>query len=182
MSIATKRGDGGADWALIGDVRVSKADGRVEAYGCVDELNSVLGFARSICQDAEICSQTKAVQKTLFRLGAVLATAPAAVKKTTETGVTSTDVDQLTDLVHKIEATPGILSDWSLPGADTQAAAFEIARTVCRRAERQVVRMVENGDPVEFAGPRISEPFVRRFVALRTAAGTSRRSRFRSTR
>ena len=148
MSIATKRGDGGQT-GLIGDVRVSKANGRVEAYGCVDELNAVLGFARSICQDAEICSQTKAIQKTLFRLGAVLATAPAAVKKTTETGVTSTDVDQLTDLVHEIEATPGLLSDWSLPGADTQAAAFEIARTVCRRAERQVLRVVENGDPVD---------------------------------
>ena len=48
--------------------------------------------------------------------------------------------------MHKIEATPGILSDWSLPGAHTEAAAFEMARTVCRRAERQVVRLVESGD------------------------------------
>src|ERR1035441_2262065 len=48
------------------------------------------------------------------------------------------DVDELTTLVRKIEATPGILSDWSLHGAHTEAAAFEIWRTVCRRAERQV--------------------------------------------
>jgi len=51
--------------------------------------------------------------------------------------------------VHKIEATPGILSDWSLPGAHTEAAAFEMARTACRRAERQVVRLVESGDSVD---------------------------------
>jgi cob(I)alamin adenosyltransferase len=148
MSIATKRGDGGQT-GLVGDVRVSKADVRVEAYGCVDELNAVLGFARSICQDAEICSQTEAIQKTLFRLGAVLATAPAAAKKKAGANVTSADVDELTDLVHKIEATPGILSDWSLPGAHPQAAAFEISRTVCRRAERQVIRLVESRAPVD---------------------------------
>jgi cob(I)alamin adenosyltransferase len=148
MSIATKRGDGGEP-GLVGDVRVSKSDARVEAYGCVDELNSVLGFARSICQNEEICSWTEAIQKTLFRLGAVLATASAPEKKKAEADVTSADVDQLTDLVHKIEATPGILSDWSLPGAHTEAAAFEMARTVCRRAERQVVRLVESGDSVD---------------------------------
>jgi cob(I)alamin adenosyltransferase len=148
MSIATKRGDGGQT-GLVGDVRVSKTDARVEAYGCVDELNSVLGFARSICQNAEICSWTEAIQKTLFRLGALLATASTTEKKKAEPSITIADVDQLTDLVHKIEATPSILSDWSLPGAHTEAAAFEMARTVCRRAERQVVRLVESGDSVD---------------------------------
>jgi len=148
MSIATKRGDGGQT-GLVGDVRVSKADARVEAYGCVDELNSVLGFARSICQNGEICSWTEAIQKTLFRLGAVLATASGTAKKKPEASMTIADVDQLTDLVHQIEATPGILSDWSLPGAHTEAAAFEMARTVCRRAERQVVRLMESGEPVD---------------------------------
>jgi cob(I)alamin adenosyltransferase len=120
MSIRTKRGDG-VQTGLIGGVRVSKADVRVEAYGCADELKSVLGFARSICQDPEICSHAEAVQKTLFRLGAVLASAPATANKTTEAGVTSADVDQLTDLVHKIETAPGILSDWSLPGQTRRA-------------------------------------------------------------
>jgi cob(I)alamin adenosyltransferase len=148
MSIATKRGDAGQT-GLVGDVRVSKADARVEAYGCVDELNSVLGFARSIGQNAEICSWTEAIQKTLFRLGALLATASTTEKKKAEPSITTADVDELTDLVHKIEATPGILSDWSLPGAHTEAAAFEMARTVCRRAERQVVRLVESGDSVD---------------------------------
>jgi len=148
MSIATKRGDSGQT-GLVGDVRVSKADQRVEAYGCVDELNSVLGFARSICKNMEICSWTEGIQKTLFRLGAALATAPEAVKKQAESSMTAGDVDGLTNLVHRIEATPGILSDWSVPGAHTEAAAFEISRTVCRRAERQVVRLMESGDFVD---------------------------------
>jgi cob(I)alamin adenosyltransferase len=148
MSIATKRGDSGQT-GLVGDVRVSKGDQRVEAYGCVDELNSVLGFARSICQNVDVCSWTEAIQKTLFRLGAALATEPETEKKKAEPSMTSADVDELTNLVHKIEATPGILSDWSLPGAHTEASAFEISRTVCRRAERQVVRLMERGDFVD---------------------------------
>jgi cob(I)alamin adenosyltransferase len=148
MSIATTRGDSGQT-GLVGDVRVSKADARVEAYGCVDELNAVLGFARSICQNAEICSWTEAVQKTLFRLGAILATASAREKEKGEPSMTTAEVDRLTDLVYEIEAIPGILADWSLPGAHTEASAFEMARTVCRRAERQVVRLMEVGDPVD---------------------------------
>lgn len=146
MSIATKLGDGGQT-GLIGGLRVSKADLRVEAYGSVDELNSVLGFARSICQNADIRSWTESIQKTLFRLGASLATAPGATKNPPI--VTGEDVEELTTLVHTIEAIDGILSDWSLPGAHTEAAAFEMARTVCRRAERNVVRLIESGAPEE---------------------------------
>jgi cob(I)alamin adenosyltransferase len=52
-------------------------------------------------------------------------------------------------LVHQIEATEGILSDWSLPGAHTESAAYEVARAVCRRAERAAVRFVENGGVVQ---------------------------------
>ena len=146
MSIATKRGDGGQT-GLVGGVRVSKADLRVEAYGSVDELNSVLGFARSICQNAEIRAWTESIQKTLFRLGSALATPPEA--KNPSPPIIPGDVEQLTTLVHTIEATKGILSDWSLPGAHTEAAAFEMARTVCRRAERNVVRLAESDAPAE---------------------------------
>ena len=67
MSIATKRGDGGQT-GLAGGIRVSKADLRVESYGTVDELNTFLGFARSICQNAEIKEWTETIQRTLFRL------------------------------------------------------------------------------------------------------------------
>jgi cob(I)alamin adenosyltransferase len=58
-------------------------------------------------------------------------------------------VDALTDHVHRIEALEGVLSDWSLPGEHTAAAAYDVARTVCRRAERSVVRLVESGEEVD---------------------------------
>jgi cob(I)alamin adenosyltransferase len=141
MSIATLHGDKGQT-ALAGGIRVSKADLRVEAYGTVDELNSSLGFARSICQNQEIAASTEEIQRTLFRVGAALSTPPENRKNPPE--ISAEDVDKLTELVHKIEATEGILADWSLPGAHTQSAAYEVARTVCRRAERCTVRFMEN--------------------------------------
>jgi cob(I)alamin adenosyltransferase len=148
MSIATKLGDGGQT-GLVGGTRVSKADLRVEAYGTVDELTSVLGFARSICQNTDVRSWTELIQKALFRLGAQLATAQPGESPKSASGVTEADVDELTTLVHTIETTEGILSDWSVPGAHTEAAAFEMARTVCRRAERHTVRLIESGAYVD---------------------------------
>jgi cob(I)alamin adenosyltransferase len=145
MSISTKRGDGGQT-GLAGGIRVSKADLRVESYGTVDELNTVLGFARSICNDAEIVAWTEKIQRTLFRLGSALATPPESKK--TPPVIAPEEVDFLTDLVHQIEATEGILGDWSLPGAHRESAAYEIARAVCRRAERCAVRFVESGGVV----------------------------------
>ena len=142
MSIATKRGDGGQT-GLAGGIRVSKADLRVESYGSVDELNAHLGFARSICHDKEIAAWTEEIQRTLFRVGSALATPPESKKKPPV--ITTEDVDKLTDLVYKIEATDGILADWSLPGGHPESSAYEMARTVCRRAERSVVRFVESG-------------------------------------
>ena len=146
MSIATKRGDGGQT-GRAGGIRVSKSDLRVESYGSVDELNSVLGFARSICQNKEIAGWTEEIQRTLFRVGSALATPPESRKQPPV--ISTEDVDKLTDLVHQIEATEGILADWSLPGAHTESAAYEVARTVCRRAERSAVRFVENGGVVD---------------------------------
>jgi cob(I)alamin adenosyltransferase len=146
MSIATKRGDAGQT-GLAGGIRVSKADVRVEAYGSVDELNTVLGFARSICKNDEIAAWTEQIQKTLFRIGSALATPPESRKP--QPHVTVEDVDFLTNLVYQIEATDGILADWSLPGAHTESAAYEMARTVCRRAERNAVRLVESGQEVK---------------------------------
>ena len=146
MSIATKSGDKGST-GLAGGIRISKADLRVEAYGTVDELNTVLGFARSICSDEEIAGWTEQIQKTLFRVGSAMATPPESKKP--QVHITPEDVDFLTQLVYKIEATEGILSDWSLPGAHRESAAYEIGRTVCRRAERAAVRLHESGQDVQ---------------------------------
>lgn len=144
MSIATKRGDAG-DTGLINDVRISKADLRVEAYGSVDELNSVLGFARSICTHHRVAAWTETIQRTLFRVGSALST-PAESNAPSSLG--AADVEFLTQLVYEIEATEGILSDWSLPGAHPQSAAYEITRTTCRRVERNAVRLKESGGEV----------------------------------
>jgi len=112
VSIATKQGDKGQT-SLPGGGRVSKADLRVEAYGSIDELNATLGFARSICRNAEIASWTAEIQKSLFRVGSSLALPPTGTEP--HARVTQENVDHLTDLVHAIEAQEGILSDWSLP-------------------------------------------------------------------
>ena len=146
MSIATKRGDSGQT-SLAGGVRVSKAELRVEAYGTIDELNAHLGFARSICRQEQIKAWTEEIQKTLFRVGAALATPPEGDKAPLV--LTTEDVDKLTDIVHRIEAREGILSDWSIPGAHSEASAYDIARTVCRRAERHIVRLMESGSAVQ---------------------------------
>src|ERR1700749_2838316 len=109
MSIATKRGDGGQT-GLAGGIRVSKSDLRVESYGSVDELNTFLGFARSICQNKEIAGWTEDIQRTLFRVGSALATPPESKKKPP---VISTEgVDKLTDMHNKIEVTEGIMQCW----------------------------------------------------------------------
>ncbi len=145
MSIATKTGDAGQT-ALTGGTRVSKADLRVEAYGTVDELNAVLGFARSVCSEVEVRDATEEIQRTLFRVGAALSRPSGDTR--TAPALKAEDVDALTAQVNRIEAVDGILSDWSLPGAHRESAAFEIARTVCRRAERCAVRLGESGESV----------------------------------
>jgi cob(I)alamin adenosyltransferase len=143
-SIATKTGDRGQT-GLVGGVRVSKASLRVETYGTVDELNSFLGFARSICEYAEIKELTLSIQKELFVVGGELAT-PTPNEK--QARVTQEMVDRLTNEVHRIEAMEGILSDWTVPGEDAASAAFDMARAVCRRAERSAVRLSESGESV----------------------------------
>ncbi|HLM55370.1 MAG TPA: cob(I)yrinic acid a,c-diamide adenosyltransferase [Pyrinomonadaceae bacterium] len=146
MSIATKHGDGGKT-GLIGGERVSKADARVEAYGTIDELGAAMGLARAICADEEVRELTKQVQRELFTVAGAVAN-PSSAEAAPTTYVTPEMVEALTTHVHRVESTEGILSDWSLPGDHAAAAAYDVARTVCRRAERAVVRLEESGAPV----------------------------------
>ena len=145
-SISTTKGDAG-ETSLAGGVRVSKASIRVETYGTIDELNSSMGFARSICDDAEIAALTKGIQQELFAIGSSLAT-PADSPKP-QVVIESTLVDRLTAEVHRIEAIEGILADWSIPGEHRAAAAYDVARTICRRSERALVRLQESGDVLQ---------------------------------
>jgi cob(I)alamin adenosyltransferase len=145
-SIATTRGDGGQT-GLAGGIRVSKGSTRVEAYGGVDELNAALGFARSICDDQGMAEFTRSVQTELFKIGSSLATPPQSPKP--QVVIAADAVDRLTAEVHRLEAIEGMLADWSLPGDHRAAAAFNLARTVCRRAERGVVRLNESGETIQ---------------------------------
>ena len=144
-SISTTRGDGGQT-SLAGGIRASKASLRVDSYGNVDELISTLGFARSICEDPAIAEFTRNVQRELFKIGSALATPPGSSKPPVP--VEAEMVDRLTAEVHRLEAIDGMLSDWTVAGVHTTAAAFDMARTVCRRAERGVVRLADAGEPV----------------------------------
>jgi cob(I)alamin adenosyltransferase len=138
MSIATERGDKG-ETSLPGGIRVSKSDLRVEVYGTIDELISSLGFARSICKNEQVRDFTKSIQRELFKVSSAVAI-PAGSKRPIPE-ITDDEVKRLTEEVHRIESMEGMLSDWSLPGEDPVSAAFDVARTVCRRAERGAVRL-----------------------------------------
>jgi cob(I)alamin adenosyltransferase len=145
-SISTMRGDAG-ETSLAGGVRVSKASVRVETYGTIDELNATLGFARSICEDVDMAAFTKGVQQDLFKIGSSLATPTESPKP--QVVIDDALVDRLTGEVHRIEAIDGILADWSISGEHRAAAAFDMARTICRRAERALVRLQEAGAVVQ---------------------------------
>jgi cob(I)alamin adenosyltransferase len=146
MSIATTKGDAG-ETSLAGGVRVSKGSLRVETYGTVDELNSSLGFARSICDDLEIAAFTRRIQQDLFGIGSSLATPVESPKPPIE--IAAVLVDRLTAEVHRLEAIDGMLADWSLPGEHRAAAAYDVARTICRRSERSLVRLIESGAAIQ---------------------------------
>lgn len=143
MSIATKRGDGGQT-GLPGGVRVSKAHPRVECYGTIDELISQMGWARAVANDAEVNELTRNIQRELFKVGSAIGTTSESRKPAPE--ITPEMVDRLEQEVHRIEAMPGILNDWSVPGEIPGSAAFDVARTVCRRAERLAVALHEEGE------------------------------------
>jgi cob(I)alamin adenosyltransferase len=149
MSIATKKGDGGQT-SLPGGVRVAKNDLRVECYGTVDELISTMGFARSITQDVEIKELAKNIQRELFKIGSAIGTHPESKKPAPD--ITESMVDALTKHVDTMEAEPGILNDWSIPGELPDASAFDVARTVCRRVERIAVELRDRG---ELSNPHI---------------------------
>jgi cob(I)alamin adenosyltransferase len=149
MSIATKRGDTGQT-GLPGGIRVSKASPRVECYGTIDELISQIGFARSICADPEVAGALKAIQRELFKVGSAIGTVPESRKPAPE--ITAAMIGVLDDHVARIEAVAGILGDWSLPGELPSASAIDVARTVCRRAERLAVGLSEAG---EISNPQI---------------------------
>jgi cob(I)alamin adenosyltransferase len=142
MKIYTKTGDKGST-GLFGGGRVAKDDLRVEAYGDVDELNAVLGMARAIELMPRIDEVLVPVQRDLFAIGALLAT-PDREKMAAHLSKARIDDGRIAELEQAIddgEAELEPLSAFILPGGAPKAAALHVARTVCRRAERHVVRL-----------------------------------------
>lgn len=141
MKIYTKRGDSGQT-DLFGGDRVGKDELRVSAYGDVDELNSFVGVAAASGLDPELGETMQTIQSALFDLGSSLATPdPAHREKSGIVGVTDEDIAALETLIDQLEAGLEPLQTFILPGGTPSAAAFHVARTVCRRAERAVVRL-----------------------------------------
>jgi len=144
MKIYTKTGDKG-DTSLFGGQRVPKDALRIEAYGTVDELNSVLGIVRADNEEKEIDDILEHVQNELFVLGADLATPrPSNAKQIRR--VEPKDAVRLEKAIDKLEAKLEPLRAFILPGGSPVAARLHFARTVCRRAERAVVRLSRNED------------------------------------
>ena len=141
MSIATKHGDGGTTRLIFG-ASVSKADLQVEAYGTIDELNAFMGLARALCDDPSTRETLEQLQRDSFVLGAELAT-PVEKRDKLKERVSAAMTARLDATVAEIEAMPGLLDDWALPGATGGGAALDCARTVARRAERCIVRLRE---------------------------------------
>ena len=150
--IYTRTGDKGTTRLATGAV-VSKSDRRVETYGAVDETNACLGLARTHTRDAgDFDALLARLQNELFDLGADLATPARADEAPGSTlRILDSQVDRLEAEIDALNAELPPLASFVLPGGTEAAAALHLARTVCRRAEREAVRLTEAGEPV--SGP-----------------------------
>lgn len=135
MSISTKTGDKGQTSLFSGE-KVWKNELRVESYGTIDELNSFLGEAKNYVNSKEIIIIIEEIQKTLFRLGAELASKGKIFANAIETK----DVDKLTELVHSFEKEIKLTS-FTVPGKNISSAKLDICRTIARRAERKIIAL-----------------------------------------
>lgn len=142
MKIYTKKGDKGYT-SLIGGVKVSKNNIRIDAYGTVDELNSYIGLVRDVCDDKKMESQLNAIQNKLFTIGAILASHPEKSKM--DVGkVNEPDITYLENAIDVMNKKLPELKAFILPGGHTHVSYCHLARCVCRRAERITVALSEN--------------------------------------
>lgn len=147
MSIATKTGDAGKT-SLMFNRRVSKCHPRVEACGAVDELNSVLGLARASSGQDDLRDIIETIQKDLVPLMGELATLESDLPAYIHGGfgrIGKVQIEALDQYVLTLEKEAGTFQGWVRPGANMAAATLDLARTVCRRAERGVCGLAEAG-------------------------------------
>lgn len=139
MKIYTKTGDRG-ETSLFGGTRVPKDSFRIDAYGTIDELNSVIGFCRSLNSIQEIDDILGEIQDDLFTIGADLATPHQSERKPIKR-IQQTDISRLEQHIDEITPKLEPLTSFILPGGSRSAALIHVARTICRRAERLVVTL-----------------------------------------
>jgi len=144
VKIYTRKGDDGTTSLWYGG-RVAKTDVRTEAYGSLDEANSALGVARSLCGEsqADVHDTILALQRNLFVAGAELATAPEAAERL-EGGI-SRITDEMVEAVEadidRYMAQVDLPPHFVIPGGTELSAALDVARSAIRRAERRVVEL-----------------------------------------
>jgi cob(I)alamin adenosyltransferase len=145
LKIYTRGGDGG-ETALFGGSRVGKGHARIEAIGEVDELNATLGWALGQVSDVSVRERLETIQHDLFTVGAKLASAPSRSgrDKPATPGLPVDRTDELERWIDEAESSLPALTQFILPGGVPGAAALHLVRTVCRRAERSVVRLAES--------------------------------------
>src|ERR1043166_5204014 len=141
MSIVTKTGDNGETCLMYGR-RLPKNNPRSEACGAVDEMTAALGLARATCSDKFVVDQIFAVQKDLINVMGELSTLPDDRERYAKDGfqvIGAKMVDRIHDVIVELEKDKSLYpKDWVIPGGNMVAAALDLARTICRRAERRV--------------------------------------------
>jgi cob(I)alamin adenosyltransferase len=144
--VYTKYGDGGETGLLYGG-RVSKADPRTEAYGTVDEAVSAIGLGRAHSIDVRVCEVALQLQRELFTVGAELATDAAKFDTFTKhfEPVTVSMVEALESTIDELEESVELPPAFVIPGASPSSAAFDVARSILRTAERRTVTLREAG-------------------------------------
>ena len=154
--VYTRRGDHG-DTDLVGGVRAPKDSPRIDAYGSVDELNAAVGVVRAFNESERrrhaACRQLDGIlrklQSELFDLGGELATPPAArVQGMFQIG--AAEVKALEVQMDRCQKDLAPLKSFILPGGGRTSALLHVARTVCRRAERDVLRLMRTEDVGEW--------------------------------
>ena len=139
MKIYTKFGDSG-ETALYGGARVPKDSLQIEALGSVDELNAYIGYALTLIDDEEISTLLICIQNHLFSVGADLAT-PETHTKSDEMRITSDFTSEMEDAIDTFTEELPPLTNFILPGGCEAGSIIHVARAVCRRSERCVVRL-----------------------------------------
>ena len=147
FKIYTKTGDKG-ETSLYGGTRVSKAAARVESYGTLDELNALIGLAKSEISDEKVLSQLQKIQFDLFTVGSEAATPTdkmllANGKNRLDLMISEKEITELELWMDDFDAELEPLRFFILPSGGKAAATFHVCRTVCRRAERAMVFLNE---------------------------------------